>query len=378
MRTVIWSMAVLVALVIIVASVLKAKEPARTDTAVPQGEMTVERAAHQATALTTGEILVTGGCAGRSCDVTHASAELYDPATGSFRPVAPMSSLRSGHAAVALPDGRILVMGGWTGQHATASAEAFDPRTGRFSSVGEMVAARMSPVAVSLLDDRVLILGGEERLGAPLASAEVFDPSTSTFSAVGEMQVPRGSHVATALADGRVLVTGGHRARGDILRSAEIFDPATGVFLPTGEMTIRRHKHAAELLADGTVLVIGGSDSRDGGGRYASTEIFDPATGRFSPGPDMNSPRYKLRDAMVGLPSGAVLVAGGATRPEMFDPEDSVFVLVESELSGPQSFATANLLSTGEVLVLGGYNDQIRSSASAWLIDVDLLTADDL
>jgi hypothetical protein len=78
--------------------------------------------------------------------------------------------------------------------------------------------------------------------------------------------------------------------------------------------------------------------------------------------------RHKIRDAVVVLPSGAVLVAGGAAYPEVFDPRRQVFVAVEGEFGDPQMFATATLLATGEVLVLGGYDERTRPSDSAWLI----------
>lgn len=175
-------------------------------------------------------------------------------------------------------------------------------------------------------------------------------------------------YLATALADGRVLVTGGQNPQGEILRSAEIFDPITGEFQPTGDMAVARVKHAAALMGDGRVLIIGGSDIRGYRARFTSTEIYDPATGAFSSGPDMRWGRHKLRDAVVVLPSGAVLVAGGAAHPEIFDPADQIFVPAEGELSGPQMFATSTLLPTGHVLVLGGYDDRSRSSASAWLV----------
>jgi len=129
-----------------------------------------------------------------------------------------------------------------------------------------------------------------------------------------------------------------------------------------------RWGHAAGLLADGRVLIVGGSDDRDSRGRYASTEVYDPATGEFSPGPEMGWPRYKMRDAVVALPSGAVLVVGGAARAELLDPADEVFVPVSGEFGEGRMFATATDLGTGEVLVLGGYDDRIRPASSAWLI----------
>jgi len=208
--------------------------------------------------------------------------------------------------------------------------------------------------------------GGSGGLG-DLDSAEIFDPTNDTFSAVGRM---RSNHyLATRLADGRVLVTGGQTTEGEISGSAEIFDPVTNEFSPTGEMATPRVKHAAALLRDGSVLVIGGSDEGGYDSRYTSTELYDPESGQFSPGPAMQWGRHKIRDAVVALPSGAILVAGGAERLELFDPADQVFVPVDGQLSGPQMFATATLLPDKEVLILGGYDHQTVASRSAWLVD---------
>lgn len=331
------------------------------------GEMSVERATHQATLLATGQVLVTGGCAGH-CDQVLSSAELYDPATSTFSPAPDMATPRAGGEAVALPDGRVLVTGGWTGRHVSASAEIYDPDAGRWTSAGEMMEARMSHSVVPLQDGRVLVVGGETRTSRSLASAEVFDPASSTFSAVSSMQTPRASGVAVALADGRVLVTGGHQAPGEVVGSAEIFDPATGEFHATGDLAVPRHKHAAVLLHDERVFIIGGSDARDGRGRKASTEYYDPETGEFSHGPDLRSPRHKLHDAVLTLRSGAVLVAGGSAHAEVWDPADREFVPVRGQLDGRRDFTTATFLPTGEVLLLGGYGVAVQSSASAWLI----------
>lgn len=330
------------------------------------GEMSVDRAAHQATLLETGQVLITGGCAGRGCDRILNLVELYDAEARSFTSVAPMTTARAGHVAAALPDGRVLVSGGWTGQGATASAEIYDPAANRWTAAGEMTQLRASHIAVPLGTGGVLMVsGGGGGLG-DLASVEVFDPATSRFSSVGRMRTNH--YLATRLADGRVLMTGGQDAQGEILASAEIFDPATGESVPTGSMAVARVKHAAALLPDGRVLIIGGSDTRGYAARFASTEIYDPATGEFALGPAMQWGRHKIRDAVAALSSGAVLVAGGALRPELYDPADGVFVPVDGELSGPQMFATATRLASGEVLVLGGYDDRTLPSARAWLV----------
>ncbi len=334
------------------------------------GEMAVPRAAHQATRLPSGKVLVTGGCSGH-CDLSLDEVEVFDPASGGFRSLPPMAVSRNSHAAVALEDGRVLVLGGWSDREVTASVELFDEASGRFSSIANLAQARAVPMAVRLADGRVLVTGGQTADMVPLDSAEIIDPATGRSTTIASMGSPRLAHAAVALGDGRVLITGGiHARRGEVLRSAEIFDPETGTFEPTGDMAFPRQKHAAVRLVDGRVMILGGSDAGPRSGRYRSTELFDPATGRFSSGPDMLSQRYKLTAGALLLPSGDVLVLAGAAQVERFDTAIGRFLALTSELDGPHELATATLLDDGDVLVLGGYDEQIETSSSAWRIRV--------
>jgi Kelch motif len=330
------------------------------------GPMLEERAAHQATLLRSGAVLITGGCAGRGCDTVLDAVEVFDPASGTFRSAAPMHSPRVSHVAARLADGRVLVAGGWTDRGVTASAEIYDPALDRWTTVPDMNAARGSHVAVPLGDGRVLIVGGGEGGLGDLNSAEVFQPDTGQFVPVAPMHANH--YLATALADGRVLVTGGQTAAGAISPSAEIFDPATGGFEPTGTMQMARVKHAAARLQDGRIVVLGGSGEAGYAGRLSSTEIYDPSSGVFSPGPDLTWGRHKLRDAVAALASGAILVAGGAAQPELLDAAGRAFQPVPGDLGGAAMFATATRLEDGDVLVLGGYDEHTQPSDAAWLV----------
>jgi hypothetical protein len=75
---------------------------------LPIGTMTTPRAAHTATALRDGRVLIVGGCTLASCemDAEGATAELFDPATGTFTRTGQMLTERVGHTATLLPDGR--------------------------------------------------------------------------------------------------------------------------------------------------------------------------------------------------------------------------------------------------------------------------------
>ncbi|QYO66746.1 kelch repeat-containing protein [Leptolyngbya sp. 7M] len=132
-------------------------------------------------------------------------------------------------------------------------------------------------------------------------------------------------------------------------------------------MTIKRHKHDAVLIKDGRVLIIGGSNERDSAGKYRSVEAFDPAKNKFSGVGEMKMERFKHIGTSILLPNGKILIAGGADRAELFDPETGRSELAEGKLSGYSSFSTATLMKEGGVLITGGYNDQIAVGATAYV-----------
>lgn len=360
------------ALIATLTTAVQANSPALTNKAAtaiaPVGTLATERAAHQATLLPSGELLISGGCSG-NCEQSLNSSERYDPVQKRFRPAATMQTARSGHGAVALADGRVLIVGGWSNGRVTNSAELYDPEQDRFASLEPMPIARAGAAVATLPDGRVLIAGGQTSQFEPIADAEIFDPATSRFHRVSAMTEARMNHVAVSLQDGRVLLIGGKQSRrGETLRSAELFHPDRGRFQATGMMQIARHKHAAARLPDGRVLVLGGADARDQQGRYRSSEIYDPATGSFAMGPAMQWPRFKIMHALVTLADGSLLIAGGAQQLERFLPQQQRFEPLPGMLELPPSLATASVLPNGEVLLVGGYGDNIRSIDRAWLI----------
>jgi hypothetical protein len=329
--------------------------------------MTRQRAAHTATLLLNGKVLVVGGFAGDENSL--ASAEVFDLATGIFASAGDMSAPRAGHTATLLSNGKVLIAGGYNGNY-LASAELYDPATRTFTSTSRMVRARSGHVAILLPNGKVLLAGGVGAGWTFLADAELYDPATNTFTTTGNMLAARESHTATLLANGKVLIAGGHigrRAAITIYSSAETYDPATGRFSVTGDMTRIRHKHEAVLLADGRVLIIGGADERDGRPAYTSAEIYNPARGTFTATGNMNLPRYKLQGTAVLLNNGKVLVAGGANRAEVFDPSRNTFSYAAGDMGTVNLFSTATRLQNGQVLITGGYHGSNNVSSNAWI-----------
>jgi hypothetical protein len=123
--------------------------------------VTTPRYNHTATLLPNGKVLIAGGTDGGAT----ASAELYDPITSTYTPTGSMIAKRYDHRATLLPNGKVLIAGGYDstlpgGADSLASAELYDPATGTFTATGSMSVERYSPTATLLPNGKVLIAGG--------------------------------------------------------------------------------------------------------------------------------------------------------------------------------------------------------------------------
>ena len=121
--------------------------------------------------------------------------------------------------------------GGWDEQRLTWPApSSIDPAPGVWSPTGSLTTARYYHTATLLPNGKVLVAGGYHGTSdGPLASAELYDPATGTWSATGSLGTARIYHTATLLPNGKVLVAGGVASSGS-LASAELYDPATGTW----------------------------------------------------------------------------------------------------------------------------------------------------
>jgi Kelch motif/Galactose oxidase, central domain len=335
---------------------------------VAAAEMTSPRAAHTATLLKDGSVLVAGGCTLDGCEMSRegATAELYDSRSRSFSTTGPMTTERVSHTATLLSDGRVLVAGGWDRDGVLKSAELYDPATGAFSPTEDMASARAAHTASLLPDGKVLLAGGYDGERS-VSGAEVYDPDTNGFARTGGMSTARSAHAAARLPDGRILVTGGIDARGNVVQSTEIYAPGQGRFVGADEMSAARYKHAAVSLDAGTVLVVGGSDEDDFYGKRASAEVYNPETDTFATVSSMNTERFKLPDAVATLAGGGVLVGGDGRHAEFYNPESRSFHPVRGDVGSPRAFATTVPLAHGKALVAGGYDDNIHPTNNTWL-----------
>jgi WD40 repeat protein len=273
------------------------------------GSMSDLRYDHTATLLNNGKVLVVGGSI---LFTTHASTELYDPATGNWTATGNLNNARRGHTATLLPDGKVLVAGGFfdlpgttTGGSSISSAELYDPATGTWTLTGTLANARSYHTATLLPNGKVLVAGGYDPYRAGiLKGAELYDPATGTWTATGSLGYQRAFHQAVLLPTGKVLVAGGENINSGTFTS-ELYDPGTGTWAMTGNLAHGGYS-TATLLPKGRVLVAGGYS----GGIYSSAELYDPASGTWTATGSLIFSR--VRHTATLLPDGTVLVAGGA------------------------------------------------------------------
>lgn len=311
------------------------------------GSMIECRYGHTATLLPTGEVLIAGGTdslgyasyriqAGhlRFIDYRiHPSVEIFDPDTESFAAGEGMAFARFGHTATSLPDGRVLIVGGASYRR----AELYNPDDGKFTSAARTDAVRYNHTATALPDGRVLLAGGGP---GGSRSMEIYDPIKDEFAMAGTMLAPRAHHTATLLNDGRVLIVGGMQEFVYEFPSAELYDPSIDGFTAAGSMVVSREGHRATILPDGKVLISGGLDVL---GRFPATAIIQPASQVSRDGPAIDS------QIVAPMSDSGVLAA-----LEVFEPSGDVF-RPAGRMTYNRDGHTVSPLPGGSFLIAGGF-----------------------
>lgn len=322
---------------------------------------------HAAVGLPDGSVIVIGG--DRALNALSESVDRFDPTTRRFTRIGSLASGRASHTALALHDGRILVAGGMTSLELPPFAEIIDAQRGTVVDAGRMAASRQGHTMTLLADGRVLVTGGSGR-----SSAELWDPATNAWRLLpSRLRHARAGHSATLLADGRVLIAGGDAMQSAGYVFAELWDPRSEAFtvLDSG-VTEPSMLHAAWRAGDGSVYLVGGElATGEALVPLASALRFEPATQRFAAAPSL----AQARTLAVPLPAsdGGALLIGGQTAGERatrrfaaWSPSRGELPL--PELPAPRLWHSAHRLPDGRVLVLGGEDGLGRHVAEVLLV----------
>lgn len=370
------------------------------------------------TLLPNGKVL--GTIQGGLSQVTTDTPLLYDPQTNTWSTTSSLGESIGGQTTTVLPNGKVLLAGGYTycpadyQACATTIAKLYNPSTDTWAAVPSMPHPHADHAAVLLPNGKVAIIGGDDSdISTPrvIASVDVYDPATNAWETAHDLPTPRFSHTALLLHNGRVLVLGGAVPAGFptasvgcgvsncssspvasrrpaqlaasfipeqplmpfcgingcsfATNSVVIYNPASDSWSNAASLPELRFDYTATVLPTGELLLAGGQTLLPSGMLsvpLSTTLLYDPTHDGWASGPAMHSTR--MGHTATLLTTGQVLIAGGfgtaqvngtpadLASTEIYDPATNIW------LTGPpmihtHSYAGATALATGQVFVAG-------------------------
>ena len=361
---------------------------------VSTGTLATALTGQQATTLSNGTVLLTGGGAGQD-SATTATAQIYNPASASFRYTKDnMTTPRIGHTSSLLPDGRVLIAGGSNGNPdpggCLSSTEIYDPVADTFTAAAPMNYCRHAHQAVILSDGRIMVISGYAETSSQIVTntVEIFDPNTAAWTVVAPLPSGRASFAATRLLEGNVLISGGYWATdADGLQAVYVYNPTTNIWTSMAPMLAPRENHIAITLPTGKVLMVGGND---GTAAIGFSELYDTSaksSGNSTVAGGISAGGWAANAVL--LPDGNVWSAGGYSQLLAYYssgyevcsaglPTAQVYNYLTNSWTDFSSMqisrfnASASLLPSGQVLVAGGFEQTCPNGGQTVLSEAEL------
>ena len=345
------------------------------------------RAAHSATVLQDGRVLIAGGfqldASGQP--VTLGSAEVYDMASGAFIPAADMTGPRAFHSATLLSSGEVLLAGGEVARQATALATAliYEPGAQRYRELS-LAGPRSRHGAARDAGGRVLLAGGLRQAGELAGELEWFSPSPEKFNVASGDLLARAQVAVAPWHEGQYVAVAGGTDGVQLSDEVRLYEFTGTTFAASFGLRLQQPRRAAGIthLGDELLVVGGHGTSADDGGllSVASTERLGMASGpAVLDGPTVNA---RGEACAVALLDGRVLVVGGRSDDIGFAHSEPLAELITRATSGTlvslgmpplpvtRYLHTCSALPDGTVLVLGGLQDDWGGTAAlqdAWI-----------
>jgi hypothetical protein len=348
----------------------------------PAGSMPVPRYGGQAVLVGDGRVFV-----GADSE-NGTTASIYDPDADSWTQTSPSPIGHAGGTVTALADGRVLVA---AGDVSGGTAHIYSPSTDTWT-LTEMHRKRWSHAAVTLPDGKVLVAGGGDVQNAAIATTDIFDPNTNSWSAGPSMATARRMPSLELLPDGKVLAAGGVDASFGALASAEVFDPQAGTWAPTAAMSSARGFGTSSVtLDDGRPLLLSATNAPSG----IDGEIYGTSTFRFAMGftrpvafdcttaTGCEAGSYGGAAGQLAFPSG-VAVSGGELyvadaanqRISVFHAVSGAFVHALGKDVGGSGVDTCTTVSGCEAGSFGGAAGQLGYASGVAVSGTKLYVAD--
>ncbi|WP_437756214.1 Kelch repeat-containing protein [Sorangium sp. So ce1389] len=374
--------------------------------------MITPRGEHTATELQDGRVLVAGGFPvvdappyTNLAAMSLREVEIYDPTTRTWAPAAPLAQPRSGHAAILLPSGRVLVAGGRSRSEAPAGAslasvELYDPTSNTWTAAAPLPMPHPAP-SMMLVDGRPVLVGSglnntrdSDRFNSATYDTEsdgwtalpdCLNVERIAFAAGGIVPMPVS---ATLLHDGRLMAVGS---------GCSLYDPETELWTWEQDAVMSTSEYLyphATTLPGGDVLVVGGTLSGPDPDVHAFAQVYLPRDDRWEPTSGPYAPASTpcgwsslgIRGTRTSLlPSGKVLLTGGMepcndevstanivpffSTMALFDEATRAWSPLDLEppVTMARAYHSSTPLRDGSVLIAGGYVGAASATASAVL-----------
>jgi len=346
------------------------------------GKMVVARHSHSATLLGTGaKVLIVGGCPTSARSGPVKTAEIYDLATGKSVATGSMATARFDHQATLLDTGKVLITGGvstYSPLTVVTTCEIWDPATGLFTPAPSMAVPRALGQTVKLLSGKVIVAGGHVNNGAPVVTTELYDPVDSVWTTTCDMNYARASdtQIGALLSTGEFMVTGGWKVHptnaafavpASLDYHAEAYNEESAVWGVANMLNIPRAGHSLIQVEGGNLVILGGDTTATGDKGRAEVYNLTQDTWTLSVNA-MATPRNGVSAAILGESvlayggySGSLVTeAGSLGSAEAYVSHTNGFVPIQSSAVNPQDgqkWYRATALSSGKVLISGGYVD---------------------